>query len=98
MVKPGFATLRQVFVASAEPGIYPPRALERASGICNSCIALAKGIGLRMALEQGIPMLAYGWSPGQIPLASPVFRMQPKMLQRMTHAATAPLEHAVGDS
>ena len=94
IVKPRFDMLRQVFVASTQPGMYPPRALERASGICNTCMALAKGIGLRMALEKSIPMLAYGWSPGQIPLASAVFRTNSRMLQAMIKAAMAPLEEA----
>ncbi|MEA3341150.1 MAG: hypothetical protein U9R15_14395 [Chloroflexota bacterium] len=94
IVKPRFDMLRQVFVASTQPGMYPPRALERASGICNTCMALAKGIGLRMALEKSIPMLAYGWSPGQIPLASAVFRTNSRMLQAMIEAAMAPLEEA----
>jgi hypothetical protein len=72
--------------------MYPPRALERASGICNTCMALAKGIGLRMALEKGIPMLAYGWSPGQIPLASAVLRTNPRMLRAMVDAAMVTLK------
>lgn len=97
IVKPRFDFLRQVFVASTQPGMYPPRALERASGICNSCMALAKGIGLRMALEKDIPLLAYGWSPGQIPLASAIFHTNPRMLQAMIEAAMAPLEEAAGD-
>ncbi|RLC75842.1 MAG: hypothetical protein DRI81_11245 [Chloroflexi bacterium] len=94
IVKPRFDLLRQVFLASTQPGMYPPRALERASGICNTCMALAKGIGLRMALERNIPLLAYGWSPGQIPLASAIFRTNSRMLQAMTEAAMAPLEEA----
>ncbi len=97
IVKPGFALLRQVFVASLEPDMYPPRALERASGICNSCMGLAKGIGLRIALEKGIPILAYGWSPGQIPLASAMFRANVRMLRAMLKAATTPLRRAIGD-
>ncbi len=94
IVKPRFDLMRQVFVASTQPGMYPPRALERASGICNTCMALAKGIGLRMALEKNIPMLAYGWSPGQIPLASAVFRTNSRMLQTMIKTAMTPLEEA----
>lgn len=92
IVKPRFDLLRQVFCASTQPGMYPPRALERASGICNTCMALAKGIGLRMALEKGIPMLAYGWSPGQIPLASAVLRTNPRMLRAMVDAAMVTLK------
>jgi len=97
IVKPRFDVLRQVFVASTKPGMYPPRALERASGICNSCMALAKGIGLRIALEKKIPMLAYGWSPGQVPLASAIFRTNPRLLQAFLQAATTPLEKAAGE-
>ncbi len=96
IVKPRFDLMRQVFLASTQPGMYPPKALERASGICNTCMALAKGIGLRMALEQDIPMLAYGWSPGQIPLASAIFRTNHRMLQAMVGTALAPLEKVVG--
>ena len=97
IVKPRFDLLRQAFLASTQPGMYPPRALERASGICNTCMALAKGMGLRIALEKDIPILAYGWSPGQIPLASAIFRTNSRMLKAMMEAAIAPLEKAVGD-
>jgi tRNA(Ile)-lysidine synthase TilS/MesJ len=92
IVKPRFDLLKEIFLCSTQPGMYPPRALERASGICNSCMALAKGIGLRMALENNIPLLAYGWSPGQIPLASALFRINPKMLRAMVETAMAPLQ------
>lgn len=92
IVKPRFDFLREVFLASTQPGMYPPRALERASSICNTCMALAKGIGLRMALEKNIPLLVYGWSPGQIPLASAIFRTNARMLQAMVETAMAPLE------
>ncbi|MBN1935166.1 MAG: hypothetical protein JW934_10900 [Anaerolineae bacterium] len=97
IVKPSFDLLRRAFRASMEPGMYPPRALERASGICNTCMALAKGIGLRMALEKDIPMLVYGWSPGQIPVASAFWRGNRQMLQAMVEAAIHPLDQVGGD-
>lgn len=96
IVKVRFDLLRKIFLASMQEGMYSPRALERASGICNSCMALAKGLGLRMALEKRIPMLAYGWSPGQIPLASALFRANGRMLRAMIEAAMAPLRQVVG--
>lgn len=95
-VKPSFSVLQKVFVSSMQPGLYPPRALERASAICNSCMALAKGIGLRMALEQRIPLLAYGWSPGQIPLASTIYRTNRRMLRTTVQAAMSPLTPVAG--
>lgn len=96
IVKPSFDLLKQIFVASIQPGMYPKKALERASGICNSCMAIAKGIGLRIALEKEIPILAYGWSPGQIPLSSAIFRFSPRVLRAMVDAAIKPLENVVG--
>lgn len=93
-IKSSFTILRQVFTRSAEPDMYPPRALERASAICNSCMNFAKGMALRMALEQGIPMLVYGWSPGQVPLASTVFRTNQRMLQTMVATAKTALSKA----
>ncbi len=98
IIRPGFPFLRQVFTASIEPGLYPPKALERASGICNSCMGLAKGIGLRLALEKDIPMMAYGWSPGQIPLASAFLRPPRSMLEAMIEAASAPLLKIGGEA
>jgi hypothetical protein len=47
---------------------------------------------MRLALEEEIPMLAYGWSPGQIPLASAVFRTNRRMLGAMIDSAMAPLK------
>lgn len=98
LVKPRFDLLRTIFVASAQQdGLYPPRVLERASSVCNSCMGLAKGIGLRLALERDIPLLIYGWSPGQIPLASALFRFTPSMLRTFLQTAMLPLQTVAGD-
>lgn len=90
IVRPAFPFMRRAFAASVEPGMYPPKALERASGICNTCMGLAKGLALRLALEKNVPMMVYGWSPGQIPLPSAFLRPNRKMLQAMVEAAASP--------
>lgn len=97
LIKPRFDLLKQIFVAFTKPGIYPPRALERASAICNACMSLAKGMSLRLALERNIPIMAHGWSPGQIPLASAVHQTNPQMLRATLHTMRKPLEAVVGD-
>ena len=91
IVRPGFRLMKELFTASLQPGMYSSKALERASGICSTCMGLAKGLGLRLALEKKIPVMAYGWSPGQIPTASAILRPQRKMLQLMVEAAATPL-------
>lgn len=95
IVKPSFDVLKDVFVASTRPGMYSVKALQRASGVCNTCMTIAKGIGLRIAIEHEIPILAYGWSPGQIPLASAFLHFSPSMVQAAVDAAMAPLETVV---
>lgn len=91
IIRPNFPFLRKAFTASTDPEMYPIKALERASGICNTCMGLAKGIAWRLALEKNIPMMVYGWSPGQIPLSSAFLRSNRKMLQTMAETAVAPL-------
>jgi hypothetical protein len=90
IIRPGFPFMRRAFAASVDPEMYPPKALERASGICNTCMGLAKGLALRLALEKDVPMMVYGWSPGQIPLPSAFLRPNRVMLQAMAEAAAAP--------
>ena len=96
IVKPRIDLLRKVFLASTHPGVYPLKALGRASGICNACMSIAKGVALRTTLEKEIPLLAYGWSPGQIPLSSAFYRTNRPMLQKTVSVALAPLETAAG--
>jgi len=97
IVKPPFEMLREIFVASIQNDMYPLRALERASGVCNACMSLAKGIGLRIALTRSIPMVVYGWSPGQIPLSSAILRTNRRMLEAFLRTARTPLEGVVGE-
>jgi tRNA(Ile)-lysidine synthase TilS/MesJ len=99
MVRPRFDLLRSVFGAAAtRADFYPETALTRASGICTACMSLAKGIALRMALEKDIPMIAYGWSPGQSPLTSALYRRTPAMARAMTAALAEPLAAVGGES
>lgn len=97
IVKPRFDLLRQVFVASTARDMYPAKALHRASNICTSCMGMAKGIALRMAIEKRIPIIAYGWSPGQAPLTSAIFKTNPQMMRAMLSATVVPLQKVVGD-
>ena len=55
-------------------------------------MSIAKGVALRTTLEKEIPLLAYGWSPGQIPLSSALYRINRPMLQKTVSVALAPLD------
>jgi hypothetical protein len=43
---------------------------------------LAKAIFLKSAIEMEIPLIAYGWSPGQAPIQSSVMKLNPSMIEQ----------------
>lgn len=99
IIKPRFDLLRRIFIGSAQQrDLYTPKALERASNVCTSCMGLAKGIALRLALERDIPLMAYGWSPGQAPITSAIFRGNPQMIRAMLQATLEPLRNLAGEA
>lgn len=92
IVRPRFDVLRTIFRQAAErPDVYPVKALTRTSSVCNACMGLAKGIGAQLALGHGVPMVAYGWSPGQAPLASALFARPIRLYRPMVEALASPL-------
>jgi tRNA(Ile)-lysidine synthase TilS/MesJ len=98
LFRPGVKTLCRLFRRSMEVDVYPIKALERASAICNSCMNLVKSLLIKMALEMQVPMIIYGWSPGQAPLRSSVFKTNEAMLKTMQKAVSGFFERLVGES
>lgn len=91
LVRPPSTLMVHLFRSVLQNSPYPKKALERASSVCNACIAFVKNVTLRIAVEQKIPILAYGWSPGQAPTSAALIRMGPSMLRQMHEVRTAPL-------
>lgn len=96
-IKPRFDVLKKIFVACSSKNLYSQKTLERASTICTSCMGLVKFISLRLAIEKGIPFITYGWSPGQAPIASSVFKTNPSMTRSMQEAIKVPMSSIVGN-
>ncbi len=94
--KPDFQLIRRIFRYSLEHEFHPPKALERASSICNTCMGMVKFITLQTALEKEIPFIAYGWSPGQAPIQSAVMKNHPSFVRKSQDLFLQPLEKAVG--
>jgi len=97
MVKPRFDMLRAVFRTCATQSPYPVKALERASSICNSCMGIVKLVNFKLAVEKGIPIVAYGWSPGQAPVSSSVFKMNVPMILQTQSVFEQTLRPIIGD-
>jgi tRNA(Ile)-lysidine synthase TilS/MesJ len=97
LVKPDFKLLRRIFVEAARGELYPRKTVERASTICTSCIAFVKFTSLRTAIEQSIPFVVFGWSPGQVAGSSPIFKTNPMIIKSMQKVLHTPLHNIAGD-
>ena len=95
--KPRFDILNKIFSGCSKENIFPPTTLTRASTICTACMAIVKFSALRMALEKRIPFITFGWSPGQIPLASSIMKNIPQMVKTMQEAVLKPLLNLGGE-
>jgi predicted PP-loop superfamily ATPase len=96
MISPDHDILRRAFAASITSHRYPRKALERASPICHTCMSMVKGAVLLTAIEKGIPLLGYGWSPGQVPLPSSILKMNLPLLRQTQDALRAGLGAVMG--
>ena len=94
--KPRFDLLKKIFNKAADSEMYSKKTLERASTICTSCMGLVKFVSLRLAIESGIPFIAYGWSPGQVPIEASIFKNNPSMIRSMQKAYLDPMKKLVG--
>jgi hypothetical protein len=94
--KPKWELLKKVFSAAAERELYSKKSLERASTICTTCIGMVKSICLKMALEQNIPMIGYGWSPGQAPIQSAIMKNNPALSRMAQQSILGPLRELAG--
>ncbi|NLI80125.1 MAG: hypothetical protein GX443_00335 [Deltaproteobacteria bacterium] len=72
--KPPWPILRDLFASAALEDVFPAPTLIRASAICTACISMVKSLVLKTALEMSIPLVAFGWSPGQAPIQSAIMR------------------------
>jgi tRNA(Ile)-lysidine synthase TilS/MesJ len=100
-ITPSFEGMKKIVLASMSIALAEYRssdmAMARASSICTSCISLVRFIGFRFAIEQQIPFLIFGMSPGQAPMATAVVKTNPQMLRTMQETLLRPLSDRLGD-
>lgn len=67
----------------AENGeIFPRVSLKRASAICNLCIMLIKNMIYYESIIRDIPIICFGWTPGQMETAKPILKLDYRMVSR----------------
>jgi len=96
--RPPFGLMKKVFGLAAQQNIYSPKTLDRASSICTTCIGMVKAMILKTALSYGIPLVAYGWSPGQAPISSAIMKTNPRLQRISQRTVRDPLLALAGDA
>jgi tRNA(Ile)-lysidine synthase TilS/MesJ len=97
-ITPNYESMRKIVVASATDDLYSAKALARASSVCTSCISLVRFVGFRITIEQEIPFLVFGMSPGQAPIATAVVKTNAQMVRAMQDNLLRPLAERLGET
>ncbi len=81
----------------AEDGqIFPRPSLERASAICNMCIMFVKNMVYREAIIRNIPIICFGWTPGQVGAGKPLIKLSYRMVSRVFENTRRSIEEKFG--
>ncbi len=96
-MRPKFNDYLDIVKASANNDIYSAKAMQRSSAVCTSCISLVRYLSLQMAIEKSIPMVIFGMSPGQAPLATSIVKTNPKMVRQSQKSICESLSKYTGD-
>jgi len=75
--------LVKVFKYAEENDVFPIQSLERASSICNLCITFVKNMIYYEAIIRSIPVICFGWTPGQVKTVKPVLKLNCHMVAKM---------------
>jgi len=89
--RPSWPLLKTLFCVTAREDIFSPATLLRASTICTACIGIVKSLVLKTALEMSIPLVGFGWSPGQAPIQSAIMKTNPSLIRQNQKALKAAL-------
>ncbi|MBN2038776.1 MAG: 7-cyano-7-deazaguanine synthase [Spirochaetes bacterium] len=96
-IRPSLKFMKKLIRASSFNPVYTKRTLTRISSNCNSCITMVNILALRMALEKKIPFILAGFTLGQIPLNTIIYKNNYRFFQDSRKPILDKLRKAVGD-
>jgi len=97
-LRPSFDTYKKIINVSTKEDIYSPKAMQRASAICTSCISLVRFICFQTAIEKSIPFVIFGMSPGQAPLATSIVKTNARIMEQSQETTYNALHQRIGDA
>jgi hypothetical protein len=94
--RPSKKHMQAIIKASAFHPIYNAKSLTRISSVCNSCISIVNMMSLKIALEKNIPFILAGFTLGQIPVNSIIYKNNYQFLKESREAPLARLRDKAG--
>jgi tRNA(Ile)-lysidine synthase TilS/MesJ len=94
--RPSSTFLNALIKTSALEPIYNKKTLTRISSICNSCISIVNMTALKIALEKEIPFIIAGFTLGQIPANSIVYKNNYRFFEESRQPVLNRLRESVG--
>jgi len=95
--RPNYNTYKTIVNISANNDLYSPKAMQRASAICTSCISLVRFISFQTAIDKSIPFVAFGMSPGQAPLSTSIVKSNANMMRQSQENTYKTLYKHIGE-
>jgi len=89
--------LDKLFRYAADNEMYPQQTMERASTICTMCSGFFKSVAMATALDNRIPFMGYGWSPGQAPIQSALSQSNPRFVKMAQANVIKPVVNVIGE-
>jgi tRNA(Ile)-lysidine synthase TilS/MesJ len=83
IVKYPVSKLIKAFKFVEDGKVFPRMSLERASSICNLCIMLIKNMIYYEAIIRDIPIICFGWTPGQVEAPKPLLRLNYRTVSKV---------------
>ncbi len=95
--RPTLSHMKSIIKTSALEPIYNKRTLMRISSVCNSCITIVNIQALRIALEKNIPVILAGFTLGQIPVNSIIYKNNYLFMEESRSKSLGLLRNSCGD-
>jgi tRNA(Ile)-lysidine synthase TilS/MesJ len=89
--------MKELFHTASNEELYSRKSLERASTICTTCISFVRFSCLRTALEKDIPLVVFGFNPGQMPEGAAIVKTNAALLRSLQQSIYGPISAIVKD-
>lgn len=95
IVKPSYKFMTKMYRSASL--LYTLPELKRASAICSSCISLVNVTAIRLALEKGAPLVAGGFTSGQLPKNTLIYKPLTPLFNSLRAAKADKMAKVMGD-